>query len=368
MGPDILEWLPHTSPRLSPEMKERLARVRNQLQLAYARQAVEATRVTLQGTMSLSEALGKLQEGNGNRITGYQDLADVRVTINASAVPFWEALDRILDQAQLAIDPYAGVGPALHVVPRGEEQVDRFGRAYYEGPFRLEATHVTAARDLLNPSIAGLRVRLAIAWEPRTKPISISLPLDEITARDNLDRAMRADGPRGRLSAAVESDISTVEMELPFELPPRDASSIAMLQGTFDVMIPGKTETFEFGELEKSVGQPERRAGVTVTLEETRKNDEIDEISLRIEFDEASNALESHRGWILKNDAYVLDAAGKRVDYGSHRVISQGTSSVRIAYMFALDQPLTTYRFYYQTPSLIIRQPMMFELRKIDLP
>ena len=112
MGPDILEWLPHTSPRLSPEMKERLARVRNQLQLAYARQAVEATRVTLQGTMSLSEALGKLQEGNGNRITGYQDLADVRVTINASAVPFWEALDRILDQAQLAIDPYAGVGPA----------------------------------------------------------------------------------------------------------------------------------------------------------------------------------------------------------------------------------------------------------------
>ena len=53
MGPDVLRLLPRNPSRLSPEAQERLARVRDQLQQAFARRAVEASRVTLRGTMTL---------------------------------------------------------------------------------------------------------------------------------------------------------------------------------------------------------------------------------------------------------------------------------------------------------------------------
>ena len=89
---------------------------------------------------------------------------------------------------------------------------------------------------------------------------------------------------------------------------------------------------------------------------------------VHIEFDEASNALESHRGWIFKNEAYVVDAAGKRTEQGGRRLIGQDENSIHVRFMFALDQPLADYKFVYRTPSLIIRQPMHFNLKKIDLP
>ena len=34
----------------------------------------------------------------------------------------------------------------------------------------------------------------------------------------------------------------------------------------------------------------------------------------------------------------------------------------------ALDKPVVEYKFVYRTPTLIIRQPMRFELKDIDLP
>ncbi len=368
LGPGILEFLPSVEIRMSPELKERLARVRSQLQVEYARQVVEPTRVTLQGTVSLADALQTIAQATGNQIEGYEDLRDERVTVDVRQVPFWEALDRVLDAVKLTVDPYSGHSGTLRVEPRPDGQANRFETAYYEGPFRLEATHVTAVRDLRNPLLTGLRVRLSIAWEPRTKPISITVPLAEIVAQDNLGRVVPADNVRGRLTAAVESDLSVLEMELPLQLPSRDAEFIASLQGTFDVMIPGKSEAFEFRDLANAKGQQQRRAGVTVTLDETRKNDDIDELILRVEFDEASNALESHRGWILKNEAYLVDAAGTRVDYGSYRVIHQDQRSIGIAYLYALDGPLSDYRFVYETPSLVVRQPMQFTLKAIALP
>ncbi len=368
MGPAILPLLPGGDARMSAELKERLMRVRSHLQVEYARQVVEPTRVTIQGKMSLADAIKKIEETTGNRIAGYEALAAESVTLDLQDVPFWEALDRVLDQAKLTIDPYAGQPGTLQAEPRPSEQAERFGHAYYEGPFRFEATHVTAVKNLLNPVFSGLRVRLSIAWEPKTKPISLSVPLADITARDDLGREVPADNQRGRLTAAVESDLAMIEMELPLKLPPRDAKSIELLHGSFDVMIPGRKDQFEFHDLAKGERQSQHRAGVTVTLEETRKNEDIDELIMEVAFDDATNALESYRGWILKNGAYLVDPEGKRIEYGSYRVISQDAQRVRMAYLFALDRPLADYRFVYETPSLIIREPVQFNLKNIVLP
>ncbi len=368
MGPDVLPVLPHDSARTSPEARERLARVRNQLQVMFASRAVEASRVTLHGTMTLGDALSSMQESTGNVITGYEDFADQEITMDVEQEPFWEVLDRLLDQAKLTIYPYAGEEATLRVMRRDEQQQARSKQAYYEGVFRIQPTYVSAARDLVNPTIQALRVRLSVAWEPRTKPIAISLPLAEITVRDDRGQPILVDGVGGRLNATVESDVPVVDMEVPLELPDRGARSIASLQGTFEVMIPGQIETFSFAGLDRQEEQKDRRAGVTVTLKEVRKNDDVQEVRVQIQFDEASNALESHRGWIFKNEAYVTDTSGKRIEQGGRRLISQDEDSIYIAFMFVLDQPLADYKFIYRTPSLIIRQPMRFELKDIDLP
>ncbi len=368
LGPDILNLLPPTDARMGPELKERLTRVRSQLQIEYARQVVEPTRVTLQGTMSLEEALGKIEEATGNKIQGYQELQNEQVTVDFQDVPFWEAVDRVLDQSKLTVDPYGADSGTLRVVPRAEGAKDRAEHAYYEGPFRIEATHVTGVLDLNNPTFSGLRVRLSIAWEPRTKPISITLPLVDVVARDNLDREVVAANRQGRLTAAVESDLPLIEMDLPLNLPPRDAQCISTLYGAFDVMIPGKSELFEFPDPPNAQGRQERRAGAAVTLVECRRNDDIDEIILQVEYDEASNAFESYRGWILKNSSYLVDAAGERVDYGSYRVISQDERSIRIGYLFATRHPISEYKFVYEAPAMIVSEPMQFKLRDIALP
>ena len=49
-----------------------------------------------------------------------------------------------------------------------------------------------------------------------------------------------------------------------------------------------------------------------MTVESCRKNGDIYDVSMRVRFDKAANALESHRGWIYNNECYLLDPKGQR--------------------------------------------------------
>ena len=107
LGPDVLELLPATDAVASAEVRERLTRVRGRLQTERSRRSVEASLVSLDGDMTLAEALHAIQQQTGNALLGYEDL-DQRVTIHWPQVPFWEALDQVLDEGHLTIDPFAG--------------------------------------------------------------------------------------------------------------------------------------------------------------------------------------------------------------------------------------------------------------------
>src|SRR4051812_22167845 len=57
MGEGALDWLPQLDEQAPAEVRERLGRVRTQLERARAESAVQATTVTLSGEMLLSEAV-----------------------------------------------------------------------------------------------------------------------------------------------------------------------------------------------------------------------------------------------------------------------------------------------------------------------
>jgi hypothetical protein len=364
LGPDILELLPAADAPMTPEVRQRLARVREQLQVEHARRSLEASHVTLDGDMPVAKALQALQDQTGNTLLNFEEF-DQPVKVHCAQAPFWEALDQVLDQAHLRVDPFAGAGRGFAVVQADTSQAPRVA---YAGLFRFEPTMVSAVRDLRDPALAGMRVRLLIMWEPRTMPIYLTQRLSAITARDETGRAVEVSGRQGALTASVETDLPWVELELPFALPDRSAHRIALLQGTIDIMLPGPIERFEFKDLGHAVHAQQHRAGVTVELEQTRANDDAQEVHMRVSFADAGRSLESHRGWIYRNSAYLLDPEGNRLVCGGQRVTSQESDAVGMVYLFALTRPLADYRFVYETPALIMSRSLSYELKDIDLP
>jgi hypothetical protein len=367
MGPGILDLLPSGDGPGSAERRERLSRVRTTLQKAKAEQAVTARLVSCEGPLSVADALRTIGEQSGNRLFGYEE-CDKQVDLKLEKVPFWKALDQVLDVGELTLDPYAADERGLAVVADPSPAVRHNARVCYQGIFRFEPTLVSSVRDLRAPETGVMRVRVAITWEPRTKPILLSQRLKNVTAVDDLGNPLAVQGSEGTLSASLEGDIPFVELEYPFALPERQAKRIVALSGTLDAVLPGQVERFEFDKLDQANQVPQKRAGVTVTLQQVRPNDEAQEVFVRVQFASAAGALESHRGWIYKNVAYLTSQDGERLEYGGQRLMSQDENSVGIAYVFAPERPMSEYRFVYETPAMIVSQPVSFELKDIELP
>ena len=133
-------------------------------------------------------------------------------------------------------------------------------------------------------------------------------------------------------------------------------------------IIPGKVETFEFTDISKAKNVVQRRAGVAVVLEEVRKNDEVYDVRMRVEFDKAANALESHRPWVFDNEAILLNAAGEEMSYDGLEETRRESNVAGIAYKFVLEEEPVGYKFIYKTPAAIMKVPVEYELKAIDLP
>jgi hypothetical protein len=366
-GPEVLSLLPEIAQQRSPEVKERLARIKQMLQTKMAEQFGEGTRVTLGGAMSLKDAFAELERQTGNRAYGFEN-REVDVQVSWQDQLYWEAVDDLLDQAGLTVQPFGRHADGLDVVSRAEDQEPRRKSGVYQGPFRLEPQFVRALRDLQRPSNCGLQVRAAVTWEPRITPISFSLPLSSIKALDDGSRSIAVSRPEARLNFPVEFSVSEVVFDLPLQLPARDATVIASLQGELTAEIPGRVARFEFDNLAAGAPTLKQQAGVSVTLESVGKNEQLQEMRVRARFDDVGDALASHRGWIYKNDVYLLDKDDRRVELAGSEMKSQAKDEFSIAYYFAVDQAINDYRLVYETPAMILRLSIPFELRNIALP
>jgi hypothetical protein len=158
-------------------------------------------------------------------------------------------------------------------------------------------------------------------------------------------------------------------LELPFKAPPRSVKSIASLQGTVEILLPGKQETFEFTGLDHPKKMDQQRHNATVTLESVRKVNEVWEIRVRVKYQEAFSAFDSHLvSWILNNEAYLVDSKGERVENGGFETTNRGENEIGVAYIFEAEQGLAGCKFVYQTASTIYRLPVQYELKELKLP
>ncbi|HRX78073.1 MAG TPA: hypothetical protein P5307_03380 [Pirellulaceae bacterium] len=367
LGPGALSLLPVITPRTPAEVKERLGRVRKTLETTTAESIAQPSLITLEGQMSLGDALTAMQEQSGNQVTGYERRSG-QVKVAFDRTPYWRALDEVLDQANLNINEFGGEASALVLTSRPENQVSRAKTGVYSGVFRLEALRLEARRDLRNPAVNGMRLTIGVAWEPRVMPIALRQQLSEITVLDDRGEELSVTGTQGALNASAELGMSAVEFGIPLDLASRESKRIASIKGQFTALVPGRVESFEFSGIADARDVEQERAGVVVTFERLRKNVDLYEARVALRFDDAANALESHRGWVYRNEAYLTDKDGKRLENVGLQATRQGTNEVGIAYLFDLPDGPEGCKFVYKTPALILQLPVEYELKDIELP
>ena len=367
LGVGALNLLPPITPRTPAEVKERLGRVRKTLETTSAESIAQPSLVTLAGEMTLTAALQAMEQQTGNRVTGYERRSG-KVKVAFDKTPYWQALDEVLDQANLNINEFGGEASALVLTARPENQASRSATGIYSGVFRLEALRLESRRDLRNPAVNGMRFSLGVTWEPRVAPIGLRQQLSEITVLDDRGEQLSVAGNQGALNASAELGMSAVEFGIPLPLASRDAKRISSIKGRFTALVPGRVESFEFSDIGNARDVEQERAGVVVTFERLRKNVDLYELRMALRFDDAANALESHRGWVYRNEAFLTDKEGKQLENVGFQATRQDTNEVGVAYLFDLPDGPEGCKFVYKTPALVLQLPVEYELKDIELP
>ncbi len=372
-GPAVLDHLPPVTDRTPDGVAQRLGRVRQKLEQTAAQAMAAPSTVTLPaGTMRLSEVVAVLEEQSGNRIVDARarfghPVVDPELEVAFDEAPFWEALDSVLDLAGLTVYPY-GDERAVHLVARLEGHAPRVGRADYPGPLRVEPVQVRTERDLRHGGTALLQVTTEITWEPRVRPIALEQPMATVEAADEQGEPLVVDDPEATLEVPAEGEQIAASLTYSFEAPARGVERVGGLRGTLHALIPGKVAAFRFDRLLEAEGARQRIGGATVAVEHVRRSGELWEVGIRVRFDDAAGALQSHRGWIFNNPAYLETPAGERIDYVRADPTRQAENEVGMAYRFAVEGPPDELRFVYETPALVLDIELPFELKDIPLP
>jgi len=366
LGPKILSLLPVITPRTSAEVKERLGRVRKALELIAVEAASKPSSITLEGEMTLDEALKAIEKQTGNRFEGTTG-REMQVKASFKKTPFWQALDNLLDQTNLDVNPYSGQRGSLQLTARPDGAAKRTGAAQ-SSIFRFTPLRIESVRELQNPALDGMRLTMRLEWEPRIHPVSIVLPREKLEVVTDDKTTLQLDGRQQSLEATVITDVATAELEMPLGLAPRAAKQLAVVKGSLETLIPGRIESFEFTGLDRIKGLDQQRAGVTVTFDRAVKNNELFDIQVRVRFDKANNALASHSNLDSNIRAYLLDADGRRVENDGVERSETGDNEAGFIYIFDTGGSLDGYTFVFQTPAAIVKKTVDFELKNIPLP
>jgi len=336
---------------------------------------IPPTTVTLQlDNVPIWDALRKVEKQTGNkaldwqREQGGQATAEAaRVSCGFNATPYWAAVDELLDGAVLDVHGQSG-SEALALVSRPRGAVERCGRAAYDGPFRIEALDIQSQRNLRQPDESGLLVQLQIAWEPRLRPIAITQRAADLEATVGEIASLAPQYPDAVYNAEVAAGSQTVDIVLPFKLPPRTAPAISTLRGKLWALVPHRQAMFKFDQLAAAAGKSQRVGDVEIHIDRVFRNDEIWELHMRMKLDESNHALASHRGWAFENRSYLVDADGDVLENVGLETISEDKQEIGIAYFFDPNDGLDGYTWVYETPVDMAETEVNYELRDVELP
>jgi len=93
------------------------------------------------------------------------------------------------------------------------------------------------------------------------------------------------------------------------------------------------------------------------------------EVAFAWRYDNAGDALASHRQWIFANEAYLEGPDGKLIAYDAFDTTAQGKNDVGLAYRFRTNRPLEeTDRSCTRHRATMLPTALSYEVKDIRLP
>lgn len=371
LGPAVLELLPESRPSHSAEMTLRLGRIRLALLKSRAADNLHGARVKLAAANKpLGEVLAEIERQTGNKLIDYrrqfgQQADEIPVTFEVD-LPFWEALDRL--NAVVGLESYHFANEnGLALIARTAAEPPRRAFVRYGDAFRIEAKKVSSARALADDDTT-LVVEFEAAWEPRLRPLFITVASAKFSAVDDAGRPVVAANPTGVVEIPPQGRASKVDVKLSLIAPPRSATVIKRLAGTFDVLIPAEMHAFKFENLGERERQEQRAAACTVALDSSRVGNGRVEAVLRLRYDRPANALESHRAWFYKNPAFLVGPDDSKTPPGTIELVRQAEDELTLRLLFPAPDDVSRHVLLYQTPADLVALPVSFEFTDLPLP
>lgn len=367
LGEEALTFLPTAGTTLPPEVTKRVERLRVRIAKSSATKSAskKAKDIQLGNAATLGEALEAISRDSGIEFDDVPN-AEQRITPFGSPLPFWHAVDYVLDQTDLDIDFYSGEAGVISLRPRAENRPSRVDSAAYAGIYRLEPVIVTSRRVLRDASLSGMSVELEVSWKPDAHPLGITLPFTHVLAK--LDDGATVGSPElaGAIDIAPSNEVATSTIQVPLDLPAGRPTKIVSLSGKIVSMLPGETKQFDFPL--KIASQTQTVDSVTVNLEDVRKNGPLHEVRLGVEFKSPGKAMESHRGWLLSNEVYVSMPDGSRQDHLGYELYRHNETGVGIGYLFDVGDTPGEAKLVYKTPTAVVENEIDFVIQDIQMP
>jgi len=370
LGARALPLLPDPASVTSKERKERLEKVRATLRQAEEETSTVASRVTIQAkAIRLSEALGLIQKQTGNGITDLREQLGGETTnpafdLDIHDVPFHEALDRVARLAEISVNAFTGDGTIG--ITAGTPSKDPL--IQYVGPFRVAFKQLTEVRDLqAGTSAAG--AQLEVAWEPRLRPMLLTLKSDGLAVKDDKNREVKPQTMMESNEVVLRPENPAVEMNLNLEAPDRSAVKLSSFRIKADVTLPAGIKTFRFPSLaQENVTQ--KQGDVSATLQNVEIDEQVWKVNVELVYPGNGPAFESYRQGLFNNRIWLQKADGSRFEHnGGFSNTSSDGGKLGFEYLF-VDAPgrPADYQLVYETPSKVVTIPLEFEFKNVPLP
>ena len=370
LGAKALPLLPDPASVTSKERKERLEKVRATLRQAEEETSTDASRVTIQAkAIRLSEALGMIQKQTGNGITDLREQLGVEVTnpafdLDIHNVPFHEALDRVARLAEVSVNAFTGDGTIG--ITAGMPSKDPL--IQYVGPFRIAFKQLTEMRDL-QAGTAAASAQLEVAWEPRLRPMLLTLKSDGLAVKDDKNREVKPQAMMESNEVVLRPENPAVEMNLNLEAPDRSAVKLSSFRVKAEVTLPAGIKTFRFPSLaQENVTQ--KQGDVSATLQNVEIDEQVWKVNVELVYPGNGPAFESYRQGLFNNRIWLQKADGSRFEHnGGFSNTSSDGGKLGFEYLF-VDAPgkPADYQLVYETPSKVVTIPLEFEFKNVPLP
>ncbi|NDC62463.1 MAG: hypothetical protein EBZ59_00385 [Planctomycetia bacterium] len=374
--PLVVEAAPSAAgrPWADDEREIRRRGIQRALERLATSDAVDPSLVTLSiRNATASEVLTRLFAASGNRLevdAGVDGPDGRRFSIDWGRATFWEAAGDVLREAQLALEYPPASGPRIVRRPNGDGPPTPAGAF---GPLRVEVCRV----EPTGGRFGGVRLIVRMAWEPRLEPLLVRLPMASVVA----------EGPAGE--AVLEADAVgrrgwlDLPLVLPQSTPPLE--SLGLLRGTFVLWLAGLEQAFEvdlgmLGDRRPgrggASGEPMltlRVAQAEVSLRRIESRADRLLATVRVVYDERSEALASHRTWLASRPLELIDAAGRSVERVGQSVEERSERGLTTTGIFRLDGDggpanLRGMRIRWKLPIAIHEVPVDFAIRGVALP